>query len=132
MPSLSLTVRSDHAAPFHVRDAIRGFVSADCPQSFVADACLVASELVSQIVATNVATETAQGRTIEVEGNLDDQRLRVEVAELESGPSGDARGRDNLGERIIERVASRHGADTRGGRSWFELDRPIFRSKAQY
>ena len=124
MPSLSLTVRSDNAAPFHVRDAIRGFVSGDCSQRFVADACLVASELVARIVATHVLRNTSERRAIEVEGDLDDQRLRVEVADAKRGPLDSARGRGNLADRIVERVSSRHGEDARGGWIWFELDRP--------
>jgi anti-sigma regulatory factor (Ser/Thr protein kinase) len=120
--SYELELPRTREAPWLARRQLVEWTSAELNAGDLADATLLASELVANALAHG------HGR-IELHAELDENRLRVEVIDEGKGFERIARKRDfeqlgGWGLHIVDAVASRWGIHEGSSHVWFELERP--------
>ncbi len=128
---LAVEVRCDRQAPGLVRAALS---RVDGLQSVLADATLVASELVTDAVLHSGGLGTGGVLSVTVARERDGLLISVHEAGL-SGRSAPASGTEDSeahawGLRVVEQLASRWGTERQGGyRVWADLPLPSRRSQ---
>ncbi len=125
--SLSVDIAASPAAPSIARSAVSG-LAADHPGA--ASHLDALNLLVSEVVTNAVRhVDPSQGRQVELEISVTDERTRVDVRDQGSGfkpraerPAGGREG--GFGLRLVEQASSRWGTGMNKGRFsvWFEID----------
>ena len=112
------TMPAGPGAPATVRAALTRWLTGQVPGEVLADARLLASELVANTART---AEPHEAGSLQFAAQLKDCALRVDLrgpAESIEAPAG-----GGFGLQLVEALATRWGADRTGGTHlWFEVD----------
>ena len=116
---LEATLPAGPGAPATARAALTRWLTGNVSGEVLADARLLASELVA-----NSPAELLGEGSIQLAVRLSDGALRVDVRGPVTAPAPVVRARgDGFGLQLVEALATRWGADhTEGTHLWFEVD----------